>query len=145
MAGNQNSGRLGNAAKMEYEDIPEFTEKCPRDLSKGAKAHWRKYVKLLTERKIIQNKDAQALKRLCVLQDLWEHCAKYVSKHGFTVVEHTDRGAEVIRERIESKLMKQHQAAIKDLEAKFGLTPKAGEGIKGWQQKKKRTSIRDQY
>ena len=145
MSGNKNSGRLGNAAKMEYEQMPEFTEKLPRELTKGAKAHWKRYVKILKERKIIQNKDAQALKRLCVLQDLWEQNAKFVSENGCTVEEFTDRGQSVTRERVESKLMRQDAAAIKDLENRFGLTPKAGEGIKGFQQQKTRKSIRGDY
>lgn len=143
MAGNANSGRLGSVAKVDYEELPEFTVKCPTDISKGAKAHWKNYVEQLKE--ILQDKDAQALKRLCVLQDLWAKAAATVEKKGFTVEELTDRGNVVTRERIESRLMKQYSTSIKDLETRFGLTPKAGEGIAALKRKKKRESVRDQY
>ncbi len=144
MAGNANSGRLGKNTKMVTESKPIFTAKCPKALNKRAKLFWKRYVDLLTPRNVIEDKDARALERLCIMQDLFESCIEFVYKNGPTVVEPNQYG-EVTRERVESKMAKQYIAIIKDLERRFGLTPKDGEGIKTMKLKKTRESVRDKY
>ena len=142
MAGNTNSGRLGPGTTVEYQDT-NFTVKCPSRLNTRGKRVWKEYVGLLGH--ILQDKDAFALERLCSLRAHWEAADKIVQKKGTVAVYPTANGPKESN-RLEYNHCRQMEGEIKNLETRFGLTPKDGEKIKGLERKKERkTGVRDKY
>ena len=123
MSGNNLSGRKGQKPRKKSQDqSPEFTARCPVYLSKEAKKQWKFYVKELAG--VIMNQDVFALARLCQLRAWWIECQVIINRDGQTMNRLSDRKTEYAAKRPETQLISQYAAEIKQLESKFGLTPK---------------------
>lgn len=144
MGGNENSGRKGKTKKPAPMQPSTFTKKCPRGMSKRGRAYWREIVPQLQALGVLTDLDLFALVRLCELNDLWYMAMEDIAENGLQYETSSDRGSFVRKPNQADTMRARYERELKDLSAKFGLTPKDRENIKA-HKGKVASSIRDQY
>ena len=155
MSGNTNSGRIKKGQGLQPEahsEIPsppqqkETPIKIPAQLIGHAREYWIKIAQVLVDRGSYEESDFFALERLSIFYGEWKRIEKVILEKGMTYEAETDRGAYVIRERPEAKLMLNMNKEIKDFERKFGLTPLDRNGpVKSGGNQSHKPAIRERY
>ena len=144
MAGNTSSGRKGKTRKPAAQTGGQFNKRCPRDMSKRARAIWREIVPKLEALGVLTDLDYLNLIRLCELYELHAMAMADLKENGLQYETTSDRGSYVRKPNQADAMRARYANEIKDLSAKFGLTPKDREQIKA-HKGKVAASIRDKY
>ena len=107
---------MGTRGKISHKPAAGNTPKMPGWLSKEARAHWRRLVRVLADMGLVHDADQGALARLCSLYVDFERLQAVLSEQGHC----REDGVR----RAESRASAQISAEVLRLEEAFGLTPK---------------------
>jgi len=97
---------------------------CPKWLSRGAKAEWRRLVAELGPLGMLTRVDRDSLSAYCTCLVQWKECVDFIEKNGKTIVFRNDKGETkyvqtVPQAGLAMKLLDQ----LKSIGSEFGLTP----------------------
>lgn len=112
--------------------------KCPKHFTKDQKAIWRRLTTLLETMNILTTVDGHQLERYCVYFCRWRACEEFIARNGISypiksddatyyVVRMPNTSTAVIGFAEHPQLRESHRldAALKQIESQFGLTPAA--------------------
>jgi len=108
----------GKRRKGEPQPQPHGTS-CPRSLSQGAKAVWRRLAPQLAAMNLLGKTDREALARYCEYVSFWQEVTAAISQHKLAVLAKNSNAAWGLRASL------QLADVLLRLEQQFGLTPSA--------------------
>jgi len=145
MSGNTKSGRRGKKEKEEIKSKVGLDWTMPDVLDKTGREYWKKTLPELIKFGFLTDADLPAFSRLCDLHSLYRKLTQEISKKGVIVTVVGSNGQEKIIRNPAFDMKAKLMTPLKDLEARFGLTPKDRESVKVKKQSAKKVNIRDKY